>query len=280
MLVVLSGCGGESQRSLAEAGGSTGSSGTSGTSGTSGGSGSGGASGIDPGCDNGTERNSDDERVLGIALEAASLAPADRMVQLSIGLVDPEFDFTRLQNAGSEENHQAIIDERIAQLAPTQDAIEERLLARGAVNVSRNWLVNVMDAELEARYVKEVPCWPTVVRVELGDAYWEVVDPPWDSSIVGTDACPRYGEGCTAHCAEIRGTCLDAAHACLKLPEVVTCNRWENSFNESPGCSVRPDTGETCSYGSLVPTDPGYAGFIPCTDAEKEMIGAAPFCER
>ncbi|HEX6765461.1 MAG TPA: hypothetical protein VF103_08290 [Polyangiaceae bacterium] len=248
--------------------------------GSGGTSGTGSAAGLPLACENGVVRSGEDDRVTGVALEASSLAPPERAVSIVISLVDPYFDFERLQSPGSEEASEAIIAERRAQLATTQDPIEERLLARGGEVLSRDWLVNVMDARVAARYVNEVPCWPAVVHIELSSEYWDIVDPPWDSEAVGSEACPLEGDACTAHCVPIHAACLDPDMGCSKPREIAACSRKEHAFYDSvPSCSVRTETGELCAFGSNVAlAEPAYAGFAPCSEEERHLALSAVPC--
>ncbi|HEX6275404.1 MAG TPA: hypothetical protein VFZ53_20330 [Polyangiaceae bacterium] len=285
VLVATIACGGVSERSPADSGGAAGVPDPSSKGGTSAGGTSSGAPGNGGNCSSGAScqndvpRSAEDERVTNIALEASRAARAEQIVPLTITLVDPEFDFGRLSSG--DEDRDAVIAEREAQLAPFQDPIEERLRALGADDVSSMWLVNVVFGSILAPHVKEVPSWPAVVRVELAVDYWAIAPPPWDSAAVGSEACPIGNAECPAHCSRVLGSRFDPGGACMGPGELVSCSRIEfPAVNEWPGeCGARTETGDLFRFPGIVPVEPGYVGFRPCTTDEADRTAGIPSCQ-
>jgi hypothetical protein len=160
--------------------------------------------------------------------------------------------------------------------------LEERLRELGAEDISTYWLVNMVSGSPPAAHVKEAPCWPAVVRVELAADYWDIAVPPWDPNLVGEEACPMEGDQCTEHCSRVLGSRVDPDRACREPSELVACSRIESPISsafQSWSCSARTDTGELYWFSGIVPTEPGYAGFRPCTVAEASGTADVPSCQ-
>lgn len=100
--------------------------------------------------------------------EAATLEP-DAPVRVLLMLDDPEFDFGRLAQA-DDAQRRALIGEREASLAASQDALARQAATLGATELARYWLGgNDLLVELPAGEVRAAAGLPGVVGVQLDE---------------------------------------------------------------------------------------------------------------
>jgi hypothetical protein len=177
-------------------------------------------------------------------------------VSVTVLLADPGFDFSRLQNASDDERAQ-LIAERMAQLAPGQDAIAAKLEAIGGQNIGRFWLSDSVSATVPAGRVAEVPCWPEVVAIE-GDA------------LACADTCTDFcltSTLCTGTCAHLPADRLDLARGCAERGLSLECGSPLDSTNRLT-CYVRVATGEVFAVRQPWLVELGHTTLRKCTRAE------------
>ena len=94
---------------------------------------------------------------------AASLSPTED-VELLIVLEDIAFDFRRLATT-KEYQKAALIADRVAALAPSQDDLESRVRALGGAVLTRHWLANSVIARLPSANVAQLVKLPEILEV-------------------------------------------------------------------------------------------------------------------
>jgi hypothetical protein len=205
------------------------------------------------------------------ALEIASLAAPGYALGVEMALVDPAYDFSQLD-----------IEERKAQLAPSQERVSALVEQAGGMVQGRGWLANTLSLELPAERLDEAFCWPDVELIEVATQYWDVVTPPWDGSSVGTQECPVIDGACPEHCAPLGGLRFDETRACvLNTSELLTCARERGAIAVTTDvkCFASGTTGALYWAGGFAPAYPEFLSFAGCTAEDRQRVVGAPRCE-
>jgi len=212
-----------------------------------------------------TPREPADDATNADVVSMAALAPPERIVPLSILLVDVDFS-----PSSNDETPEQVAAERQQQLELYQGPIQARLEALGATNVARASLFNDVAASIEARYVADILCWPNVVRLVVDVGYWTIADPPWTADEAGPAQCPLVDGKCDPHCFEIAASPVVDGQACLETKQVVACSRgrYYSVDNPHPVCRQRIADGERYAFQRFVPSEPDYVGFGECDGPE------------
>lgn len=192
-------------------------------------------------------------------LELARAADPDFALSIIIMLPDP----------GSIAG--LTVEQRQAQLAPSQDPIEQLLVQHGATKIERFWLINAFSATLPAKYVLGVPCWPLVQAIESDLNYWEVAARPWDLTSVGTSECPLTNGSCPTHCDAISGQPYYPAQGCNGQTEVLACSIFERGGMIGGNCAASTKAGKIyCDVLNFTLGEPSYLGWRDCTTDEQD----------
>lgn len=129
--------------------------------------------------DSSTLAQSEREKARGISLDSgectdnatqvtAAYARQEMAAPLLL-LEEPDFDFTRFQNAHGDDRT-AMIDERKAQLEPIQDAVEERVQRLGGEVLAKRWLTNQIRVSIPVHNINALFAHASVREMCVGDA--------------------------------------------------------------------------------------------------------------
>jgi hypothetical protein len=161
---------------------------------------------------------------------------------------------------------------------PRFEAVEMLLEEGGAENIERSTFIAMISASMPAALLAEVECWPGVRAVEIDEGYWEIVEPSWDPSSVGSDECPLSDSACPEYCRKLRGQPYDPDQQCTGEPVLLACDRTTLTPPPVIFCVVRVSTG--VAYASaLAPRPASFLDFRDCTEQERESVLGAPACE-
>ncbi len=92
----------------------------------------------------------------------------DDFIEIGVELDEITFDFDRIAKA-SDSEREDVVNQRRAQLTPSQDAIVARIAALGGEVLGRMWLANVLDVRVPASAVAKIARLPGVVAVSVSE---------------------------------------------------------------------------------------------------------------
>ena len=115
------------------------------------------------------------------AIAAARKAISHELIKIGIEIEDQEFDFSRMSGVGDAERAE-VIEERYAQLRPSQDAIVTRVENLGGEELSRDFLANVVDVRVPAEHVPAIASWPSVKSISVPEPVQPESSDDWNGS--------------------------------------------------------------------------------------------------
>lgn len=202
-----------------------------------------------------TERTANDEAINARTSSILETAPPTTLVPIFIKLIQL-VDLTGSNKAERERLY-----------APYLDALEARLEALGATEVGRFDSQNSAAAELEARHVGQVLCWPDVVHVDVDAPYYDIAVAPWTPEEAGEAECPLTDGACPPYCSEYYAIPFDEAAGCFTGGELIVCQRSDRELNEDPSdCFENASSGRPFLVPNLTLVAPRYLGWKACSD--------------
>lgn len=202
-----------------------------------------------------TERTASDEAINARTTSILESALPTTLVPIFINLI-------QLVSASG-----STIEERERLYAPYLDRLEARLRALGAAEVGRFDSYNAAAAELEARYVGQVLCWPDVVHVDVDAPYYDIAVAPWTPEQAGEGECPLTDGACPPYCSEYYAIPFDETAGCFTGRELIVCQRSDRELNEDPSdCFENASSGRPFLVPNLTLVPPRYLGWQACSD--------------
>ncbi len=101
--------------------------------------------------------------------DASNTEYKDTTITITIYIKDQGFDFSRFQLAENQEEIDALIREREAQMKPFHDAIREKVEAAGGTVLVDIIQTTMMDVEFPVCQLREIPSWEHVIGIEYSE---------------------------------------------------------------------------------------------------------------